>query len=116
MFFLYCIESSVELEADLMGKNLREIVTLKLEDRFIGRIVTNCGVPVAIYSLKILEMLASGDQLVAKVTVEMAVFRPFVGEILTAHIKKCSKEGLYVDMVFSQAFIPAINLAKPSVL
>lgn len=114
MFILYTLKVQTELEPELLGLNLREAITVKLEDRFIGKVLKNEGVCVAIYSFEIEETKVKEAYLESSVSLKILVFKPFIGEVLTGKIKECSAEGITVSLVFINAFIPAAYLADPS--
>src|SRR5689334_16721774 len=114
MFILYTIKTQTELEPELLGLNIREAITYKLEERFIGKVLKNEGICVAVYSFDILETFVRESYLESNVIVKIILFKPFIDEVLTGKIKECNTEGVTVSLVFINAFIPAAYLADPS--
>ncbi|CAG9330836.1 unnamed protein product [Blepharisma stoltei] len=114
MFILYTLKVQTELEPELLGLNIREAITLKLEERFIGKVLKNEGVCVAIYSFEIEQTFVRELYLESELVAKIVVFKPFIGEILTGKIKESNSEGITVSMVFIDALIPAAYLADPS--
>jgi DNA-directed RNA polymerase subunit E'/Rpb7 len=51
MFVLYTIKDLVIVEADALHENFREIVTLKLEEKYIGKTLKGEGLGISIYEL-----------------------------------------------------------------
>ncbi|KAG0612551.1 hypothetical protein M758_6G036600 [Ceratodon purpureus] len=54
----------------------------------------------------------------AMVNFRLVMFRPFVGEVLIAKLKRCDKAGLYLSLgsFFEDRHIPEHLLQQPSVL
>lgn len=114
MFILYEVLTNVDIPAEFLSENFREAVTDKIESQYIGKIIKDEGVCIALYQLQIQETEVKEEGLSCKCLGSFVVFKPFLGEVLTGKIKDCNHEGITVSLNFIDAFIPYSNLAEPS--
>lgn len=114
MFVLYSLKDTIEVDSEKLGSSFKDAVTLKLEQKFIGKVLQNEGIGVAIYELNIYDSKIKSDMILAHTQFSLILFQPFPGEVLTGRIVSSNHEGITVSLEFVEAFIPAACLAQPS--
>mmetsp|Transcript_9227 Transcript_9227/g.17532 ORF Transcript_9227/g.17532 Transcript_9227/m.17532 type:complete len:118 (-) Transcript_9227:2956-3309(-) len=116
MFVLYSIKDVIPVEPELLSASYREAVTLKIEAKYIGKVLKDEGVCIAIYELEIIESLMplGSESLDCVVEFSLILLKPFVGEVISGKILRVSREGIFISLEFCEVFVPASNLAHPS--
>lgn len=51
MFVLYTLKDLVMLDPNLLNLNFREAVTMKLQEKYVGKVLKNEGYGVCIYEM-----------------------------------------------------------------
>lgn len=101
-----------------LGLPLEDAVWNLLHERYVDKVVKDLGLCVTIYDVQAIEggyVLPSEGAPSFTVTFRLVMFRPFVGEVLTAKLKSCDKTGLWLSMdFFSDIFVPDYYLQQPS--
>ncbi|XP_050236832.1 uncharacterized protein LOC126686688 [Mercurialis annua] len=118
MFYLSLIEHTLRLPPSLLSLPLQDAIKKELENIFLDKVIANLGLCISIYDIRNIDggFIFPGDG-ASTYTVEfrMLVFRPFVGEIITAKLKESNNDGLRLSVgFFDDIYIPAHRLPKPS--
>ncbi|KCV72821.1 hypothetical protein H696_00399 [Fonticula alba] len=120
MFVLVKFSDSVRIAPADFRKKLSDAVIDELNKKYANKVVKRVGLCISLF-----ELHSVGDPLVVpadgcthvKVTFTYIVFRPFVGQILSGRIKKCTPEGVFVTLgFFEDILIPADQLQENTVL
>jgi DNA-directed RNA polymerase III subunit RPC8 len=116
MFVLYSIKDVIPVEPELLSASYREAVTLKLEAKYVGKVLKDEGVCITIYELEIIEsvMPLGSESLDCVVEFSLVLLKPFAGEVMTGKVLRTSREGLFISLEFCEVFVPASSLAHPS--
>ncbi|KCV72822.1 hypothetical protein, variant [Fonticula alba] len=119
MFVLVKFSDSVRIAPADFRKKLSDAVIDELNKKYANKVVKRVGLCISLF-----ELHSVGDPLVVpadgcthvKVTFTYIVFRPFVGQILSGRIKKCTPEGVFVTLgFFEDILIPADQLQENTV-
>lgn len=110
MFILSKISDLIRIPPDQLNRDSKKAVTNELNKKYANKIVHNLGLVISIWDLIKIDdgMLKPGDGAsYIKCEFRCIVFRPFIGEVLTGWIDKCTPEGIKVKMeFFNDIFIP----------
>ena len=111
MFILSKIADLVRIPPDQFHRDTISAITHQLNNKFANKIIPNVGLCITIYDLLTVEegQLKPGDgSSYINVTFRAVVFKPFLGEIVTGWISKCTAEGIKVSLlgIFDDIFIP----------
>lgn len=111
MFILSKIKDLVRIPPDQFHRDTISAVTHQLNNKFANKIIPHTGLCVTIYDLLEVDegQLKPGDGAsYINVTFRALVFKPFVGEVVTGWITKCTTEGIQVSLLglFKDIFIP----------
>jgi len=110
MFILSRISDLIRIPPDQFNKDARKAILFELNKKYANKIIPNLGLVISIWDLIKVDdgLLKPGDGAsFIKIECRVVVFRPFVGEILTGWIEKCTPEGIQVKMgFFNEIFIP----------
>ncbi|RVW54943.1 DNA-directed RNA polymerase III subunit RPC8 [Vitis vinifera] len=97
MFFLSLIEHTLRLPPHLLDLPLNEAIKGELESLFLDKVIANLGLCISVYDIRSIDggFVFPGDG-ASTYTVEfrLVMFRPFVGEIITAKLKESDANGL----------------------
>lgn len=110
MFVLSRLSDLIRIPPDQFNKKAKNSLIAELNKKYANKIINNLGLVVSVWDLIKVDdgLLKPGDGAsFIKCVVRVVVFRPFVGEILTGWIEKCTPEGLKIKMeFFNDIFIP----------
>lgn len=106
MFVLYKVRDKIDIPPEMLSQSARISITTILEKKYIKKVLKSEGICIAIYELVILETFLIEDITQCHIEFTLILFKPFIGEVLNAVIKKCTKEGIIIDLTFFEAFIP----------
>jgi DNA-directed RNA polymerase III subunit RPC8 len=110
MFILSRLTDLIRIAPDQFNKNQKKALINELNKKYANKIINNLGLVISVWDLIKVDhgQLKPGDgAMYIKCEVTVVVFRPFVGEILTGWIEKCTSEGIKVKMeFFNDIFIP----------
>lgn len=111
MFILSKITDLVRIPPDQFHREPEDAITHQLNNKFANKIIPHIGLCVTVYDLLEVDegQLKPGDgSPYINVTFRALVFKPFVGEIITGWISKCTAEGIKVSLsgMFDDIFIP----------
>ncbi|KAJ9695976.1 hypothetical protein PVL29_008305 [Vitis rotundifolia] len=110
MFYLSLIEHTLRLPPHLLDLPLNEAIKGELESLFLDKVIANLGLCISVYDIRSIDggFVFPGDG-ASTYTVEfrLVMFRPFVGEIITAKLKESNANGLRLSPgFFDDIYIP----------
>lgn len=111
MFILTKISDLVRIPPDQFHRDTSSALIHQLNNKYANKIIPHVGLCITIYDLLSVDegQLKPGDGAsYINTTFRCIVFKPFVGEILTGWISKCTVEGIKISLlgVFEDIFIP----------
>ncbi len=118
MFVLSRLSDLIRIPPDQFNRKPKKAIIGELNKKYANKVVNNLGLVICVWDLIKVDdgLLKPGDGAsFIKCEVRVVVFRPFVGEILTGWIEKCTPEGIKVKMeFFNDVFIPKALLFEGS--
>lgn len=118
MFQLSVISDLISIPPNAFNVPIRKAVLNELNVKYANKIIHKLGLVVTIWDLQSIDdgLLRPGDgSSYIKVKFRCVVWKPFVGEVLTGWIEKCSLEGIKVKLeFFNDIFIPKDYLFENS--
>lgn len=119
MFMLSVIsDSHVRVIPENLGKPRVEALSDAIEQIYVDKVFPDLGLCVSLYEILTVEggtVYQLDGAATFAVTFNMVVFRPFVGEILTAKLVKCDANGLKLSLgFFDDVHVPEHALQEPS--
>ncbi|KAF5738892.1 glutathione reductase [Tripterygium wilfordii] len=118
MFNLSLIEHKLRLPPHLLSLPLQDAVKSVLEDLFLDKVIANLGLCVSVYDIRDIKggIIFPGDGASTyTVKFRLLLFRPFVGEIITAKLKEADANGLRLSLgFFDDIYVPVHLLPNPS--
>ncbi|KAG5593843.1 hypothetical protein AABB24_032381 [Solanum stoloniferum] len=118
MFYLSEIEHKLRLPPHLLNLPLNEAIKGELEGLFVDKVIANLGLIISIYDIRSIDdgfIYPSEGASTYTVKFRLVVFRPFVGEVITAKLKESKAEGLRLSLgFFDDIYVPAPLLPDPS--
>ncbi|KAL6338619.1 hypothetical protein AAG906_021334 [Vitis piasezkii] len=117
MFYLSLIEHTLRLPPHLLDLPLNEAIKGELESLFLDKVIANLGLCISVYDIRSIDggFVFPGDG-ASTYTVEfrLVMFRPFVGEIITAKLKESDANGLRLSLgFFDDIYIPVHLMPNP---
>ncbi|KAH3679681.1 hypothetical protein WICMUC_000821 [Wickerhamomyces mucosus] len=110
MFILSRLSDLIRIPPDQFNKEAQTSIIYELNKKYANKVVHNLGLIISVWDLIKVDdgLIKPGDgSSFIKCEIRVVVFRPFVGEILTGWIEKCSPEGLFIKCeFFNDIFIP----------
>ncbi|EDO18489.1 hypothetical protein Kpol_1032p86 [Vanderwaltozyma polyspora DSM 70294] len=111
MFMLTKIKDLVRIPPDQFHRDSASSITHQLNNKFANKVIPHVGLCITVYDLLEVDegQLKPGDgSSYIYVTFRAVVFKPFVGEIVTGWITKCTAEGIKVSLsgMMDDIFIP----------
>lgn len=118
MFYLSRIEHSLRLPPHLLSLHLQDAVMGELEKLFLDKVINNLGLCVSVYDIQSIKdhfILPNDGHPTLTVVFTLIMFRPFVGEIITAKVIESTADGLRLSLgFFDDIYIPSHRLPTPS--
>ncbi|XP_059301944.1 uncharacterized protein LOC132053863 [Lycium ferocissimum] len=118
MFYLSLIEHTLRLPPHLLSLPLNESIRGELEGLFVDKVIASLGLVISIYDIRSIDggfIYPSEGASTYTVKFRLVVFRPFVGEVITARLKESNAEGLRLSLgFFSDIYVPAPLMPVPS--
>ncbi|XP_055822981.1 uncharacterized protein LOC129891596 [Solanum dulcamara] len=118
MFYLSEIEHTLRLPPHLLNLPLNEAIKGELEGLFVDKVIANLGLCISIYDILSVDdgfIYPSEGASTYTVKFRLVVFRPFVGEVITARLKESKAEGLRLSLgFFDDIYVPAHLMPDPS--
>jgi DNA-directed RNA polymerase III subunit RPC8 len=97
MFLLSCMKDNVKISPSSFGKPQSQAIIECLNEKYSNRVVYNLGLCVSVWDLVEIEdpivYPGEGGSFV-KVTFRMAIFKPFIGQVLVGKVKYSDEEGI----------------------
>ncbi|ESS33962.1 RNA polymerase Rpb7, N-terminal domain-containing protein [Toxoplasma gondii VEG] len=117
MFVISLLQDAVSVLPETQMKNQGEVLRKAIEEKYLNKVVVNCGLAVAFYELRRIQSatIRSGDGSARyKVEFSLVFFRPFQGEILEGTLMHSDNHGLRISLgFFHDVYIPAAALREP---
>ncbi|PFH31530.1 RNA polymerase Rpb7, N-terminal domain-containing protein [Besnoitia besnoiti] len=117
MFVISLLQDAVSVLPEDQLKNQEEVLRRAIEEKYLNKVVADCGLAVALYELRRIQSatIRSGDGSARyKVDFALVFFRPFQGEILEGVLTHSDSHGLRLSLgFFDDVFIPASALREP---
>ncbi|KAJ1442404.1 RNA polymerase Rpb7, N-terminal [Sesbania bispinosa] len=118
MFYLSRIKHKLPLPPSLLALPLREAIHMELEKLFLDKVIANLGLCVSVYDIRSIDggFVFPGDGAPTYTVVfNLIMFRPFVGEIITAKLLSSDANGLRLSLgFFEDIYVPAHHLPNPN--
>ncbi|KAL8232879.1 hypothetical protein R6Q57_002657 [Mikania cordata] len=118
MFNLTKLEHKLRLQPHLLSIPLNEAVKGELEGLFVDKVIANLGLCISVYDIESIDggfIFANEGAPTYKVKFRIVVFRPFVGEIISARLKESNADGLRLSLgFFDDIYIPELLMPEPS--
>lgn len=118
MFQLSIISDLIRIPPHLFNLPREVSIKQELNVKHANKIIPKLGLVISIYDLIEFDtgLFRPGDgAMYVSVTCRLLIFKPFVGEVLTGWIEKCTAEGIKVNMgFFNDIFIPKALLFENS--
>lgn len=119
MFVLTELQDTLRVPPESLSIPLQDAITKELAHLYFDKVLKDLGLCVTLYDISNVEggSVFPGDG-APHFTVDyrLVMFRPFVGEVLIAKLKRCDKAGLYLSLgsFFEDIHIPEHLLQQPS--
>ncbi|TKY62284.1 DNA-directed RNA polymerase III subunit RPC8 [Spatholobus suberectus] len=118
MFYLNRIEHKLPLPPSRLVLPIREAIHMELEKLFLDKVIANLGLCISIYDIRSIDggFIFPGDGAPTYTVVfNLIMFRPFVGEIITARLLSSDVDGLRLTLgFFDDLYVPAHHLPYPN--
>ncbi|KAJ4726810.1 DNA-directed RNA polymerase III subunit like [Melia azedarach] len=118
MFYTSKIQHTLRLPPHLLSLPLDEAIKIELENIFLDKLIANLGLCISIYDIDEIEggfIYPGQGASTHKVKFRLIVFRPFVGEIISAKLKESDANGLRLSLgFFYDIYVPSHLLPSPS--
>ncbi|CAO2816063.1 unnamed protein product [Amaranthus hypochondriacus] len=118
MFFLSQLEHRLRLPPDLLNLLLEDAIKGQLESIFLDKVIAKLGLCVSIYDIISIDggfVLPIEGAPTYTVVFRVVMFRPYVGEIISAKLKNSSFKGLQLSLgFFDDIYIPFYSLPQPN--
>ncbi|KAK4266149.1 hypothetical protein QN277_027113 [Acacia crassicarpa] len=118
MFYLSRIEHTLRLPPHLLSLPIQESIHKELEKLFLDKVIANLGLCISVYDIRSIEggFIFPGDGAATYTVVfTLIVFRPFVGEIITAKLLTSDADGLRLSLgFFDDVYVPMHHMPNPS--
>ncbi|KAK7259724.1 hypothetical protein RIF29_25337 [Crotalaria pallida] len=117
MFYLSRVEHTLPLPPPLLNLPIREAMHMELEKLFLDKVIAKFGLCISVYDIRSIEggYIFPGDGAPSfTVVFNLVMFRPFVGEIITAKLLSSTKDGLRLSLgFFDDIYVPVHMLPIP---
>ncbi|XP_038713986.1 DNA-directed RNA polymerase III subunit RPC8-like [Tripterygium wilfordii] len=118
MFYLSLIKHKLRLPPHLLSLPLEDAIKSVLQDMFLDKVIANLGLCISVYDIRGIKggIIFPGDGASTyTVKFRLLVFRPFVGEIISAKLKEADANGLRLSVgFFDDIYVPVHLLPNPS--
>ncbi|XP_054825349.1 uncharacterized protein LOC129322913 [Prosopis cineraria] len=118
MFYLSRIEHTLRLPPHLLSLPIQESIHKELEKLFLDKVIANLGLCISVYDIRSIEggFIFPGDGAATyTVLFTLIMFRPFVGEIITAKLLTSDADGLRLSLgFFDDIYVPVHHMPNPS--
>ncbi|XP_027905575.1 DNA-directed RNA polymerase III subunit RPC8-like isoform X3 [Vigna unguiculata] len=118
MFYLSQIEHKLPLPPPRLVLPIREAIHMELEKLFLDKVIANLGLCISVYDIRSIDggFIFPGDGAPTYTVVfNLIMFRPFVGEIITAKLISSDSNGLQLSLgFFDDIYVPAHHMPYPN--
>uniref|UniRef100_A0A7N0R811 DNA-directed RNA polymerase subunit n=1 Tax=Kalanchoe fedtschenkoi TaxID=63787 RepID=A0A7N0R811_KALFE len=118
MFVLSSLSHILRLPPDLLNLPLEVSIRCQLEKLFVDKVIAKLGLCVSVYDLRKIKggfIDAGRGAPTYEVEFRVVVFRPFVGEVISAKLKHQDETGLVLTLgFFDDIYVPAAYMQQPS--
>lgn len=118
MFYLSEIEHTLRLPPHLLNLPLHDAIKGELESLFLDKVISKLGLCVSVYDIKSIDggFIFPGDGASTyTVRFRLIMFRPFIGEVISAKLKAFDITGLQLSLgFFDDIYVPVHLLPTPS--
>ncbi|KAI3749462.1 hypothetical protein L2E82_20074 [Cichorium intybus] len=118
MFQLSILEHTLRLKPDLLSLPINEAVKGELEALFLDKVITDLGLCISVYDIQSINggfIFANEGAPTYTVKFRLIIFRPFIGEIISARLKESNADGLRLTLgFFDDIYIPDLLLPNSS--
>ncbi|XP_027346875.1 DNA-directed RNA polymerase III subunit RPC8 [Abrus precatorius] len=118
MFYLSRINHKLRLPPSRLALPIQEAIHIELEKLFLDKVIANLGLCIYVYDIISIEggFVFPGDGAPTYTVVfNLVMFRPFVGEIITARLLSSDADGLRLTLgFFEDIYVPAHHLPNPN--
>ncbi|XP_027186452.1 uncharacterized protein [Cicer arietinum] len=118
MFYLSRIEHKLRLPPSLLSLPIRDAIHTELEKLFLDKVIANLGLCTCVYDIISIEggFIFPGDGAPTYTVVfNLIMFRPIMGEIITAKLHSSDADGLRLSLgFFDDIYIPTHHMPNPS--
>ncbi|KAJ9568177.1 hypothetical protein OSB04_004143, partial [Centaurea solstitialis] len=118
MFNLTKLEHTLRLQPHLLSLPIDEAVKGELEALFLDKVIANLGLCISVYDIESVDggfIYPNEGAPTYTVKFRLIIFRPFVGEIISATLKESNKDGLRLSLgFFDDIYIPELLMPEPS--
>ncbi|GJZ96152.1 DNA-directed RNA polymerase III subunit RPC8 [Tanacetum coccineum] len=118
MFNLTKLEHTLRLKPHLLSLSLEEAVKGELESLFVDKVIANLGLCISVYDIESIDggfIFANEGAPTYTVKFRLIIFRPYVGEIVSAKLKESNRTGLRLTLgFFDDIYIPELLMPEPS--
>ncbi|KVH89192.1 RNA polymerase III, subunit Rpc25 [Cynara cardunculus var. scolymus] len=97
MFNLSKLEHTLRLQPHLLSLPINEAVKGELESLFLDKVIANLGLCISVYDIESIDggfIFPNEGAPTYTVKFRLIIFRPFVGEIISAKLKESNADGL----------------------
>ncbi|KAK7309511.1 hypothetical protein RJT34_06301 [Clitoria ternatea] len=114
MFYLSRIEHKLPLPPSRLALPIREAIHMELEKLFLDKVIAELGLCISVYDIRSIEggFVFPGDGAPTYTVVfNLIMFRPFVGEIISAKLLSSDADGIRLTLgFFDDIYVPAHHL------
>ncbi|KAK1352726.1 DNA-directed RNA polymerase III subunit RPC8 [Heracleum sosnowskyi] len=118
MFYLSEIEHTMRVPPHLLNLPLNDAIKGELERLFLDKVVANLGLVISVYDIKSIDggfVFPSDGASTYTVKFRLVIFRPFVGEVVTAKLLESTANGLRLSLgFFDDIYVPVHLMPNPS--
>ncbi|XP_076908946.1 uncharacterized protein LOC143566042 [Bidens hawaiensis] len=119
MFQLTKLEHTFRLQPHLLTLSLDEAIKGELERLFVDKVIANLGLCISVYDIASVGggfIFANEGAPTYTVKFRLIIFKPFVGEIISARLIESNADGLRLSLgFFEDIYIPELLMPDPSV-
>jgi DNA-directed RNA polymerase subunit RpoE len=119
MFILVEVRDTMRVEPSQFNRDLHEVVTDLVDEKYSNRVIPDVGLCVCVHSL---DLIGAGDLYPGdgashhKVFASLVVFRPLEGEIMEGVITSADERGMTISLgFFKDVWLPAHRLKEPRI-
>ncbi|XP_076937755.1 uncharacterized protein LOC143605576 [Bidens hawaiensis] len=119
MFQLTKLEHTFRLQPHLLTLSLDKAIKGELERLFVDKVIANLGLCISVYDIQSINggfIFANEGAPTYTVKFRLIIFKPFVGEVISARLKESNADGLRLSLgFFEDIYIPELLMPDPSI-